>query len=69
MAPRLPKVALKETALHSRARFDSGPGSTETSIAVPKGGLVVSQFEINYAVTKYLMTYQGPGYHGNPFQQ
>ncbi|KAF8524179.1 cytochrome P450 [Gautieria morchelliformis] len=41
MAPRLPKVALKEAVLHSRARFDAGPGSKHTSIAVPKGGLVV----------------------------
>ena len=42
MAPRLPKVALKETVLHSKGWLGSGPGSKQTSVAVPKGGLVVS---------------------------
>ncbi|KAF8517917.1 cytochrome P450 [Hysterangium stoloniferum] len=41
VAPRLPKVALQDTILHSHARFDSGPGSEPLSIAVPKGSLVV----------------------------
>ena len=56
MAPRLPKVALKEAVLHSRARFGSGPGSKGTSVVIPKGGLVVSHSE--YLDTSYRLILQ-----------
>jgi len=41
VAPRLPKIVRKDTILHSRARFSTGPGSESISVVVPKDSLVV----------------------------
>lgn len=68
-APRLPKVALQDTVLHSRARFASGPGSEHVSVTVPKGGLVVSPARPPSAHAFISLFPQGHGHHGDAFQQ